>query len=115
MANTKGELPFDIIYQHEASLEVLRLLVVRTPATVKITDDGEELPLPLVHFACNQHAYVGVVRYLLAIDPTAVKTANNDGNLPLFAFAPCMHAPGIVGRGAGFGGDAPHRCQNGQQ
>jgi hypothetical protein len=87
-------------------LEVLRVLVERTPATVKMTDDGGELPLPF-HFACNRQASVTVIRYLLGIDPFAVKTTNTDGNLPLHL--------ACVGRGAGFGEREPRRCQDGQR
>jgi ankyrin repeat protein len=86
MANISGELPFDIACRQEASLEVLRVLVERTPATVKMTDEGEELlPSPFL-FTCSHWAGLHSLqnlRWLLGIDPSAVETANADGNLPL--------------------------------
>jgi ankyrin repeat protein len=82
MANMTGELPFDIACQQEASLEVLRVLVERTPARGKLTDDGQELLLPL-HFTCSRRKRLDSLRWLLGIDPSAVETANADGSLPL--------------------------------
>jgi hypothetical protein len=85
-----GRFPFDIACSDYTSSELLRVLVERAPATVKMTEDGEKLPLPL-HFACNRQASVAVVKFLVGIDPDAVKTANSDGNLPLH-LACCNHA-----------------------
>jgi hypothetical protein len=91
MASAAGRFPFDTACRDNTALELLRVLVERTPVTVKMTDDGEELPLPL-HFACNRQASVEMmVKFLLGIDPDAVKTANSHGNLPLHLVC-CNHA-----------------------
>jgi ankyrin repeat protein len=107
MANISGELPFDIACRQEASLEFLCVLVERTPATVKTTDEGEEFcvfswsehpplskrrtkakncPRPYtLHAATGQGCIRCKIcgRWLLGIDPSAVETANADGNLSL--------------------------------
>jgi hypothetical protein len=95
-----GAFPFDIACHQEASLEVLRVLVERTPATVKMTGGGEELLLPL-HFTCSHRAGLYSLQYLLGIDPSAVETTNNDGNI---------QQPGIIEGVAGFNRNGPSLC-----
>jgi ankyrin repeat protein len=100
MVDTSGAFPFDIACHQEASLEVLRVLVERTPATVKMTGGGEELLLPL-HFTCSHRAGLYSLQYLLGIDPSAVETTNNDGNI---------QQPGIIEGVAGFNRNGPSLC-----